>query len=592
MKTRLNALVGVACTLHLLCFITLRAAESEPEPLPPAEDNQELFRETPPDETSQFRDALDPAAAEPPSPPADEYERSEEESQPGREGMREPTPGDLPETFDNITVIPAPPAQPQPERQTIIAPRDPPSNEPVELRFNFRGAPLEMVLNYLSEAAGFVIVLETDVKGKVDMWSNQPLDREEAVELLNGVLTKNGYTALRNGRTLTIVSRDDARRRNIPVHSGGNPTEIPQSDEIVTQIIPVRYISAAPLARDLQPLLAPQATLSANEGGNALVLTDTQNNIRRMAEIVRALDTAIASVSAVRVFSLEHADAKSLATVINQLFAPQQEGGRNLGPGAARFMNFVRGGGGGQNGNSVDLTGGRAPTVRVVAVADEHSNSVVVNAPEEQIPVIEDLVRRVDTSVQDVTELRVFRLRYADPQEMADLLTDLFPDETTSQTGGPGQIQFGGRFGGNQRGGANRNNRTDSSARLQKQNRVLAVPDLRTGSVVVSAARDLLDQITGMIEALDADPARKQKVFVFPVENTDPAAVQEILQNLFPDQNYNNGRGATGNRNSTANRTSALNNRANNAAQNQGMNTGFGTTGTGRAGNTGGVTGR
>ena len=104
--------------------------------------------------------------------------------------------------------------------------------------------------------------------------------------------------------------------------------------------------------------------------------------------------------------------------------------------------------------------------------------------------------------------------------------------------------------------------------------------------------RDLLDQITGMIEALDADPARKQKVFVFPVENTDPAAVQEILQNLFPDQNYNNGRGATGNRNSTANRTSALNNRANNAAQNQGMNIGFGTTGTGRAGNTGGVTGR
>src|SRR2546425_149668 len=33
-----------------------------------------------------------------------------------------------------------------------------------ELRLNFRGVPLEMVLNYLSEAAGFIIVLETKVE--------------------------------------------------------------------------------------------------------------------------------------------------------------------------------------------------------------------------------------------------------------------------------------------------------------------------------------------------------------------------------------------------------------------------------------------
>ena len=49
------------------------------------------------------------------------------------------------------------------------------------LRFNFRGAPLETVLNYLSEAAGFVIVLETPVRGNVDMWSAQPVSRQEAV---------------------------------------------------------------------------------------------------------------------------------------------------------------------------------------------------------------------------------------------------------------------------------------------------------------------------------------------------------------------------------------------------------------------------
>src|ERR1041385_596014 len=49
------------------------------------------------------------------------------------------------------------------------------------LRLNFRGVPLEMVLNYLSDAAGFIIVLETKVEGKVDVWSNQPMSKDEAV---------------------------------------------------------------------------------------------------------------------------------------------------------------------------------------------------------------------------------------------------------------------------------------------------------------------------------------------------------------------------------------------------------------------------
>ena len=127
--------------------------------------------------------------------------------------------------------------------------------DPEELRLNFRGVPLEMVLNYLSEAAGFIIVLETKVEGKVDAWSNQPLTKEEAVGLLNSVLNKNGYAALQNGRTLTIVSRDEAKKRDIPVKSGSDPEAIPKTDEMVTQIIPVRYANAPQLTATNGPWL-------------------------------------------------------------------------------------------------------------------------------------------------------------------------------------------------------------------------------------------------------------------------------------------------------------------------------------------------
>ena len=53
-----------------------------------------------------------------------------------------------------------------------------------EVRLNFRGVPLEMVLNHLSDAAGFIINIKpgTDIKGKVDVWSSQPLSKDEAVD--------------------------------------------------------------------------------------------------------------------------------------------------------------------------------------------------------------------------------------------------------------------------------------------------------------------------------------------------------------------------------------------------------------------------
>ena len=77
-----------------------------------------------------------------------------------------------------------------------------------DLRLNFRGAPLDSVLDYLSDAAGFIIVLDTQVSGRVDLWSDQPVTRDEAVDLLNSVLNKNGYAAIRDGRKLTIMEQE------------------------------------------------------------------------------------------------------------------------------------------------------------------------------------------------------------------------------------------------------------------------------------------------------------------------------------------------------------------------------------------------
>ncbi|MGB8370429.1 MAG: secretin N-terminal domain-containing protein [Limisphaerales bacterium] len=356
-----------------------------------------------------------------------------------------------------------------------------------ELRLNFRNAPLEMVLNYLSEAAGFIIVLDTQVRGNVSVISSHPMTRNEAVDLLNAVLNKNGYAAIRDGRTLTILDKNDAKTRNIPVKTSNDPDSIPNNAEIVTQIIPIRFVEARQLVSDLSSFVSPQATIVANEAGNSIVVTDTQSNIRHLTEIIRA----------------------------------------------------------------------------------------------------------IDNSAEGETEIRVFHLSYASPTDVASELGQIFPTSGTSS----GQVQtpfrFGGGVGGPGGGGggpggffqrmmaANAAASTGNSqnSRIQKQSQVVAVADQRTSSVVVTASKDLMQEIAGMMEQLDVPSDRDQGVYVFQMKNGDPQQALQVLQNMF--QSSSTSRSGTS---SSSSQNSALQQRAVNGTTTMGTTTtttGIGGTSTG-----------
>jgi len=304
------------------------------------------------------------------------------------------------------------------------------TNNSNELRLNFRNAPLEMVLSYLSDAAGFIIVLDTHVNGNVTVVSTHPVSQDEAVNLLNTELNRNGYAAIRSGRTLTIVDKSDAKTRNIPVKTGNNPTSIPDNDEIATWIIPIRFVEARQLVSDLSAFVSSQATIVANDAGNSIVVTDTQSNIRHLAEIIQA----------------------------------------------------------------------------------------------------------VDNSAEAETEIRVFRLKYANPNDVATELASVFPSSTSgNNTQSP--IQFRGGGGGpgaffRAMAAANTGN-TSQSDRIKKATQVTAVADSRIQAVIVTAPKDLMDQIAGMMTDLDVPSDRDQDVAVIPVQNADPYQVAQVLQNTF-----------------------------------------------------------
>jgi type II secretory pathway component GspD/PulD (secretin) len=161
-------------------------------------------------------------------------------------------------------------------------------------------------------------VIETHADSAMTLISAQPVNQEEAVNLLNAALKRINCYAIRAGRTLTIVDKNEAKTSNIPVNTGNDPASISKTDEIVTWIIHVGFVEAGSLLKDLSSFVSSQATVVANEAGNAIVVTDTQSNIRHLAKIIQAVDNSAETETEIRVFHLKFANPQGETEATNR----------------------------------------------------------------------------------------------------------------------------------------------------------------------------------------------------------------------------------------------------------------------------------
>lgn len=428
----------------------------------------------------------------------------------------------------------------------------------VELELNFQDAPLQTIVEYLSEKAGIVILSDNGLDQRITVISRQTLNLDEAIALINSILKESGHAAVRTGRILRVVTLDQAKTMNIPVTAGADPDLIEAGDDMITHVIPVRFANAANLKENLAALLPDYASMEANEETNSLIVTDTTANIKRMMEIIRAMDTHITAVSEIRVFHLNQAEAASTAELINTIFQPDQgqstrggQGGQTRSPFEFLRQRFGggtpgrgggdRGGRGGDRNNQISV----APASRVSAAADERTNSVVVSASAEMMALVEKVITALDTRAAEVAEVKVFHLQYADAENTAELINEVFGLESrggsrsTSGRGGGTPTAFRG-FGGRGGGGGGGGGGTPSASSVE----VVAAADQRTNSLVVSGPAETLVVIAEIVAELDANPEQERNLFIYPLKNANAANLMEILNNLFEEIQALNQQGA------------------------------------------------
>jgi general secretion pathway protein D len=281
-------------------------------------------------------------------------------------------------------------------------------------------------------------------------------------------------------------------------------------------------------------------------------------------KVIKALDETGAKVATVRVYQLRYADAINTADVINQLFNVQSSsssrsrsgrGGQSGFPGGGPMMFRGPFGEGGPPGA---MQGdGSQSMVAVTAAADSRTNTVVVTGPEAVLTVVDEVIKKLDSPLANVADVKVFHLEYADASNTAQLINEVFGQSRTSSSsrssrsssqqgqqvifrGGPGGMGGMGMMGGQQGG------QTGTSSDIT----VVASADTRTNSVVVSGPQETLAVIAQIIKDLDENPAAERRIFVYPLKNGTASSLMTILNNLFQQMQTLNQR-ATGTRSTT-----------------------------------------
>jgi type II secretion system protein D len=334
----------------------------------------------------------------------------------------------------------------------------------------------------------------------------------------------------------SLVERLDA------VDSGG--------DQV--RVIPIVRANASSVAQTITSLFATGSgnAVSAVQVGiderlNALVISAGDGDYDRIVELVKQLDSdLVARVSEIRVFPLRHASATELARILMQAVSTKPESLTGESEDRQTLLQLVTRSADGHDLISTALQEG------VLVTPDTRTNSLVVSAPVANLPLIQQLIYKLDTSAPQLAKIKVFSLINADAADMARILIDLFrlTQVTSSGAGGDsegrsvryvlsakwsaknGEPPVANADDGYEDGNDDPNAATVGTA---EQDSLVVTVDGRTNSLILGGTDHYVALASGIIEQLDSSPALERRTQVYRLRNARATDISEALGTFF-----------------------------------------------------------
>ncbi|MFK7823055.1 MAG: type II secretion system secretin GspD [Oligoflexales bacterium] len=242
------------------------------------------------------------------------------------------------------------------------------------------------------------VILDRNVTGKVQIISPKKVTKEEAYQAFLSALNMLNLTTVETGKVIKVMKVRNAVKGNLKTYLGSSWA--PRTDEIITQIIPLKYIDAKQVQTTLSRIVSTNSMI-AYEPTNTLIISESGYKVRRVLEILELLDVQTQQPK-VLIVPIKYSDPKSIADKVNEILRSSTSSSNKKRTRSA-YHSFK-------------------------ILIDERSNSVIIFGPPRTIQDIRALVKKFDIPLDDPTaqaSIHVRPLDYADAKKLAGTLSSL-----------------------------------------------------------------------------------------------------------------------------------------------------------------------
>jgi type II secretion system protein D len=251
-------------------------------------------------------------------------------------------------------------------------------------------------------------------------------------ELLSGRQGRALVTPLNKPNALLVIGWGEAMRSMIELIGRLDQPVSPSSQ---FRVFPLKHASASMAQQSIDQFFNNRPGLGTKVVATAVVRTNSvmvQAAPRDMAEIellLQRLDVPQSqAVNEMRVFRLNNSLAADLAPVLEgaiQSAAGEQQGGADQKSSMLQLLTI-------DAGDRRLLKSGILNDVRVTP--DARTNTLLVMAPSQSMPLLEELIRQLDGLPASVAQIKVFGIVNGDAASLVEMLRSLLGQQSVNQT--------------------------------------------------------------------------------------------------------------------------------------------------------------
>ena len=412
---------------------------------------------------------------------------------------------------------------------------------------NWDAAPVDIVLQTYSEQTDKTILKDPEAPSPtitLKTREGQKLTKEEYLHAIEVVLEMNGIHLEPYGeKFIRALPRKDVRKMGIPLVSPD--TKLGETEKVVSMWIPFKNIATDEAQKALEGFKSNSGILLVFERTNTILVTDTEQNINRMLEVARAIDVASPVMENVFVEQIKNANAndikQALEAIVQESQKEQEKNGKNvsnavnqqnastLARPAGQGSRLLGNRPGQQNQQQAAQPEANASLVtsvsdadrgmirgKVLILADERSNKLIIVTQKANMDFFRKVIEQLDVETTPDTVVKVYRLKYAEAEEVSDMINDLIGNASGSKSSSKQNQNANAKSGGNanltrnsgsntattQKASANQRTGEAKAGELTKDNTTV-LADKRINGLVVMTNKDLVPVVEQMIEAMD-----------------------------------------------------------------------------------------